>query len=201
MKFSLTLSFFTIVFFYRLGPPFKLADLNGYVFRKHLGIVSFHDGAGTSGSFRPLSREIDVNMNRRDTRFAELPQNLWGYTIRLGDDAVVTADDIDTIFQWNNVQIMQIVDNNDVACELSQRVAQLPHYINRLTLTVQQRSYKLLDVSNFLTMPLINTLVFEASANMSDEEFNEFVAKQRISSDFSTTHNGRSVIYKNLKSW
>lgn len=186
---------------FSLGPPFKLADLTDYVFRKHLGIVSFTDGAGISGTFRPLSRELDMSINQPNTRFDELPKNLWGYTIRLSGDAVATVEDIETIFQWENVQILQIIDNNDVAIKLSQRIDQLPHYINRLMLTVQQNSYKQLDVSKFCSMPLINTLIFEAGCDLSDMEFDEFVSNQSIPSDFSTEHNGRSVIYKNLKSW
>lgn len=189
--------------FRRLGSPFQLADLNAYVLQKHLHLVTFNDGAGTSGTFRPTSRELDVTLNRHDTRFADLPANLWGYTIRLGGNAVVTAADIDTIFKWNNVQTMQIVDenDNDVAVELSLRAGQLPHFINHLSLTVQQNSYKQLNLSTFLAMPLINTVVLEAAPSMSDYEFNEFVAMQHISDDFSANHNGRSVTYKKLNSW
>lgn len=171
--------------------------------QKHLYLVSFNDGAGTSGTFRPTSRDLDVTINRHDTRFADLPANLWGYTIRLGGSAVVTAADIDTICKWNNVQTMQIVDENysEVAFELSLRVGQLPHFINHLLLTVQQSTYRQLYLSTFLTMPLINTVVLEASASMPDSDFNEFVAMQHVPDDFSATHDGRSVTYKKLNSW
>lgn len=159
--------------------------------------MTFHDGHGTSGHLQTVLRALNVTFTQRGAaRFTDLPNNLFSYTIRTRGDAAVTPNDVKAILHWPVVKVLRISqsDSSDVAYALYKRIQNLSHSIEHLALTVQRKTYKKLNVNVFLRRVLVNSLTFEAAADMPASEFEEFVSRQKIPKAFSVARSGDRVV-------
>lgn len=112
---------------------------------------------------------------------ANLPRDYLIYDISLRQNAIVTADDIGAILTWKSAQTIKIIDNANLAYDLSLRMHELNDKIvlEKFILTVQHHSYKQLDVRLFLSkMDIFGYMEFQASVDMTPGEMAKFSVSQ-----------------------
>lgn len=112
---------------------------------------------------------------------AHLPRDYLVYDIVLRQGAIDTDADISGILTWNSAQEIKIVDNANLAYDLSLRMHELDEkmVLQTIILTVQRHSYKQLDVRLFLSkMDILGYMTLQASPDMRPGEMIEFGISQ-----------------------
>lgn len=181
-----------------------LADVKSLFNDRILLGVTLYTNGGTY-TYSRLDKKIEARTRRNENQLSQLPRGLNVYDITLPDDFAVTDADIDAIFELMKLRTTKkfyIKSNGKVTERLAKRIASeegLKENFGgeQLSLSIDQQSYKELDVVQFLKFWPWARIVFQAPVefNLGRDQFEEFKKKNK-NDEFTATVLSSSVEFK-----
>lgn len=165
---------------------YTLADMECLFKNMLLLGVTLYTNGGTY-TYSQLDKKIEARTTSNENQLSQLPQGKNVYDIILPDDFAVNDADIDAIFELMKLRTTKkfyIKSNGKVTERLAKRIAS-ENRLNenydgeQLSLSIDQQSYKELDVVQFLKFWPWARIVFQAPVefNLGRDQLEEFKNK------------------------
>lgn len=130
----------------------------------------------------PRWKEVWAWFTTAQSASLSIPSNYTRYEVLYAGVVNVTTHEVDHILTWTNAKSLRIEDTSNVVAKLLTRIDELKTFrrLEKLELTVQQDSYRMINVGVFLEqLGSLKTAHFRA-VSLSVDEFAEFIRSQKI---------------------
>lgn len=132
-----------------------------------------------------------------DATLTGIPQSYKDYHIIFGLKVKLPTADIDTILRWRTATNIRIVDQNNVAYHLIERIDDMSNMnvLEQLSLNLNSDSYKKINVRDFVErLSKLGHIQFTGDS-LSEEEIMDFVGRQDLPAGWKTEIFSTMVVY------
>lgn len=141
--------------------------------------LKFEDGMNALRIF-PTVKFVVIHFNDGENSLLGIPSNYTRFMINYGSEATPTVDNINSILQWSETEVLVFHDENSVVLfELLDRIDEMSRLtkIKTLGFALANNSYNRINVGNLVEkLPTLNAIEL-ASIELDDVYKTEFVAK------------------------
>lgn len=128
----------------------------------------------------PTVKFVVIHFNDGENSLLGIPSNYTRFMINYGSEATPTVDNINSILQWSETEVLVFHDENSVVLfELLDRIDEMSRLtkIKTLGFALANNSYNRINVGNLVEkLPTLNAIEL-ASLELDDVYKTEFVAK------------------------
>lgn len=151
-------------------------------------------------TINPHKQEIQAVFMSGENLTLRIPSNYRVYSVKFDGAALVKVEDVDNILQWKNATTMNLLDNNDLAFDLMQRIEEMREiqYLEQLELSIPRTLYSNFEIQLFLyKLPTLKKVTLKAT-HLTDDEYVEFFDKQICLGGWSRISTYHKIIYEKL---
>lgn len=129
-----------------------------------------------------------------------IPSNYRVYSLKFDRAARIIVEDVDNILQWKNATTLNLLDNNDLAFDLMQRIDEMRklQYLEQLELSIPRTLYNDFNIQLFMfELPGLKKITLKAT-HLTDDEYVHFFGKQICLGGWSRMSTYHMIIYEKL---
>lgn len=159
--------------------------------------VVLNDKYGNYVSLDSKAQRVTAHFTNGANLLSYLPTDYTQYSVRIGANVTITADDIRVIEQWKAAKALAFGDESDFAAKLVEHSALLEgnQQMGQLTLSVERRSFEELTIGPlFVHLTGLGRLRLTVSGNsgLVEADLRAFAARQNVPDDFEVKFFGGS---------